>query len=144
MTQVEDKEIINKKRYLRRYRKNQAKLERLEEKLVNLDSRIYSLRSPTISDMPKGGQGITSEDLMAEKLELQDRINRVSRQGKRIRSEILDKIDQLDDTRHAEILEAYFIDRQDFSSIAEELGYTIRHVIRLYSEGIRLIDINDS
>ena len=56
--------------------------------------------------------------------------------GRTYKGEILEKIDELEDPRYAEILEAFFIDLKGFEEIGENMGYTTRHVIRLYSEAI--------
>ena len=129
-------ELDRRKRILKRYKRNAAMIDRLSEKLEELNNRIYSLRSPGLSDMPRGGEPIRVEDLIADKLILEQRIERLNVKGQALRSELLDLIDNLDDPRYAEILERFFIDREDFDTIANETGYTVRHVIRLYSEGI--------
>ena len=130
-----------KKRYLRQYRKNRALVNRLKSKIINLDERMTSLRSPTLSDMPRGGTPITNADLIAEKDELTDRLNRLEDKGKKIKAELLDKIDDLDDPRYAEVLESYFIDCKTLEDIADENNYTMRHIVRLYSNAIKSIDI---
>ena len=129
-------ELDRRKRILKRYKRNAAMIDRLSEKLEELNNRIYSLRSPGLSDMPRSGEPIRVEDLIADKLILEQRIERLNVKGQALRSELLDLIDNLDDPRYAEILERFFIDREDFDTIANETGYTVRHVIRLYSEGI--------
>jgi hypothetical protein len=130
-----------KKRYLKRYRKNRALINRLNEKVILLDQRITGISSPRFSDMPRGGTPVSKEDLVAEKDEIKDRINRLESKGKIIKAEILDKIDELDDPRYAEILESFCIKCMEFSDIAEDNNYTIRHIIRLYSEGIDKISL---
>lgn len=134
-------EIDLKKQYLKRYKKNRALIDRLHDKIFFLDQRIKGIRSPGFSDMPRGGTPITKEDLIAEKIEIEERIARLEEKGKRIKVEILDKIDELEDTRYAEILESFFIRCKDFDIISEESGYTVRHVIRLYSEAISNISV---
>ena len=69
MEDLEIKEIEKKKRSLKRYKKNRALVNRLEEKLNLLDNRITSLRSPKLSDMPRGGTLITTEDLVSDKID---------------------------------------------------------------------------
>ena len=130
-------ETEDKKRYLRQYRKNRALVNRLKNKIKNLDERMTSLRSPTLSDMPRGGTPITNSDLIAEKDELVERLNRLEEKGKKIKAELLDKIDDLDDPRYAEVLESYFIDCKTLETIADENSYTMRHIVRLYSEAIK-------
>lgn len=136
---VQDVEL--KKRYLKRYRKNRALINRLKNKIMIIDERLSGLRSPTLSDMPRGGTPITKEDLIAEKDEILIRIKRLEDKGKIFKDSILDKIDELEDPRYAEVLESYFIGCKSLEAIADENGYSIRHIVRLYSSGIEAIDI---
>lgn len=137
---MEDSDLIRKKRYMKRYKKNNTLINRLENKLADLDARMYKIKPPNYSDMPRGGTPVTMEDLMSEKLETEERINRLCVKGKKLRSETLEKIDTLEDSRYAEILELFFINSMGFDAIAEKTGYTVRHVIRLYTEGIEQLD----
>lgn len=129
-------ELERTKRYMKRYRKNNALIVRLKAKLEDLNQRIYNVKSPSLSGMPRGGSPVTMADLVADKADLEERIDKLTNKGRKIKGEILDKIDNLDDARYAEILEEFFIDCKDFDQIAEGMGYTERHVIRLYSEGL--------
>lgn len=138
MEEIKESEIANKKRYLKKYRKNRALVHRLEDKLARLDDRLYKIKSPNMSGMV-GGSPVSQIDLISDKAELEQRINKLNLRGKEIREEIVAEIDELEDSRYAAILEAFFIDCKEFEEIAEETGYTIRHVIRLYSEGIKLL-----
>lgn len=135
-------ELERRKRYLKRYKKNVALIERLENKLLNLDDRIYNLKSPTFSDMPKGGgSSATMAELLTDKIELEKRINKLVEKGRILKVEILEKIDELDNPLLAEILESFFIDCKTIPDIAEDLGYSERHIARLYSEGIIKLDM---
>lgn len=139
MTDLEIQEIESKKRYLKRYRKNRALINRLKLKIKNLDDRIRGIRSPGFSDMPRGGTPITKEDLTAEKVDIERRIQRLEAKGKDIKKEIVDIIDELEDPRYAEILESFLVDCKDFGDIAEDNGYSTRHIERLYGEAIKAI-----
>lgn len=130
-----------KKRSLKRYRKNVACIERLEKKLVLLDERITSIRSPSFSDMPRGGVPVTIDDLMSDKIDLEDRIKRLKAKSRDLKNAVCEEIDSLEDPRYCEILEAHFIDGLSFEDIAEEMGYTERNVIKLYSEAITLLTL---
>ena len=139
MTDLEIQEIESKKRYLKRYRKNRALIDRLKLKEKNLDDRIKSIRSPGFSDMPRGGTPITKEDLTAEKVDIENRIQRLEAKGKTIKKEIVDIIDELEDPRYAEILESFLVDCKDFGDIAEDNGYSTRHIERLYGKAIKAL-----
>ena len=142
-TTFNDDEIIRKKKiFLKRYRKNQELIERLNFKVYDYDDRLAKMRTSKFSDMPRGGvPTVTIEDLIDEKNETLERIKRLTKKGKSIRSEILSKIDDLDSARHADILEAFCIDCMSFREIAEEKGYSERHVIAIYTKAIKLIEI---
>lgn len=131
-----------KKRYLKRYKRNGILIDRLENKLRALEARIQGVRSPSLSGMPRGGEPVTREDLIADKVDLERRIKRLKSKGDDIRREILDIIDELEDPRYAEVLESFLIDDMTFSEIAQDMDYTERHVIRLYSEAIDAITLN--
>lgn len=131
-----------KKRYLKRYKRNGILIDRLENKLRALEARIQGVRSPSLSGMPRGGKPVTREDLIADKVDLERRIERLKSKGEGIRRETLNLIDELEDARYAEVLESFLIDDMTFREIAEDMDYTERHVIRLYSEAIDAITLN--
>lgn len=143
MEQKEIELIEKKKRSLKRYKKNLSCIERLEAKLDQIETRMTSVRSPKLSDMPRGGTPVTIEDLIADKIELEERIDRLKRKSRKLRSEILEEIDRVDDTRYSEVLESFFIDCKTLEDIAEEMGYTDRHIYRLYSEGVTYLALSD-
>lgn len=142
-TTFNDDEIIKKKKaFLKRYRKNQELIERLKSKVDDYDDRLTKMRTSKFSDMPRGGApSLTIEDLLDEKKETLERIDRLNKKGKIFRSEILSVIDDLESARHADILEAFCIDCMSFDEIAEEKGYSERRVIAIYTEAIKLIEI---
>ena len=132
-----------KKRSLKRYRKNLACIERLEKKLVLLDDRITGLKSPSLSGMPRGGVPVTIDDLMSDKLDLEDRIKRLKAKSRGLKNAVYEEIDSLEDPTDVEILEAFFIDGLSFEEIAEDLGYSERRVIARYSEAIKILSLSD-
>lgn len=133
----------SKKRFLKRYRKINERTRRLVRKLALLEDRIKSIKSPSLSGMPRGGVPVTIDDLMSDKLDLEDRIKRLKDKGRGLKREICEEIDSLEDPRYCEVLEMFFIDCLDFGDIAEELGYSERHVISLYSEAIEILSLRD-
>lgn len=132
-----------KKRSLKRYRKNLACIERLEKKLALLDDRITGLKSPSLSGMPRGGAPVTIDDLMSDKLDLEDRIKRLKAKSRGLKNAVYEEIDSLEDPIDCEILEAFFIDGLSFDKIAEDLGYSERRVIARYSEAIKILSLSD-
>ena len=142
MENQEIQELENKKRFLKRYRKNYNCIVRLEGKLSLLDAKLNSVRSPNLSGMPRGGIPITDADLIADKIDLENRIKRLKEKGKKLKGEILEEIDSLDDPRYVAILEGFFIDCLSMEDIADNEGYTVRHVYTLYHDAVRTLTLN--
>lgn len=137
MENQEIQEIASKKRFLKRYRKNLNCIVRLENKLALLDVKLNSVRSPNLSGMPRGGVPVTAADMVADKIDLENRIERLKEKGKRLKLEILEEIDSLDEPRYVAVLEGFFIDCLSMEAIAENEGYTVRHVYSLYHDAVR-------
>jgi DNA gyrase/topoisomerase IV subunit A len=136
-------EIASKKRFLKRYRKNLNCINRLEEKLALLEIKLNSVRSPNMSGMPRGGQPVTIADLVADKADLESRIERLKKKSKKLKYEILEEIDSLDDPRYVAILEGFFIDCLSMEDIADNEGYTVRHVYTLYHDAVRALTVKE-
>lgn len=141
MKKLSAAEIQQKKEYLRRYRNIMCHIDVLEEKLYLLECKMKKPRHSVLSDMPKGGTSITSEELIVQKVELEDRINRQLEDARKLRSELIEKIESLIDHREAEILELYFVDQVNIADIAEVLQLSQRQVFRIYSKGVEHINI---
>lgn len=141
---MEDQEIQAikiKKRILKRYRINRSCIERLEDKLYLLEQRLQSVKSPGFSDMPRGnGSPITTEELILDKLDLEKRIKRLKNKSVKIRDQLLEAIDSLEDPRYCEVLESYFIECKTIEDIALDMGYNDRYIYDLYRKAI--IEIN--
>lgn len=144
MDSIQIQEVKKKKRYLKRYRSNKACIDRLEEKLTLLDERIKSVKSPNYSGMPRGGQPVTIEELISDKLDLEKRISRLKEKNRNVKRQILEEIDSLEDLRYCELLEAFFIDGMSIDEIAEEMGYSTRWCYDLYSEAVELLTFSNS
>ena len=137
---MEEQQLIRKtKRWLKRYRRNVDCIERLKNKLEQLEDRLTSIKTPNLSGMPRGGVPVSVEELLSDKFDLERRIGKLEKKGRNYKIEILDEIDTLDDPRYCEVLESYLIDCISLDDIANKEGYSIRHIYRLYSEAVEEI-----
>ena len=89
--------------------------------------------------MPRGGIPVTSADMIADKIDLEKRIEKLKEKGRGLKAAIYEEIDSLEDPKYCELLEARFIDGQTFEDIAENMGYTERHIYTLYKEAINIL-----
>lgn len=138
--QIEEDVFKEKKKFLKRYLRIMKRVERLEQKLAQLDDRLTSISGRPITDMPKGGIPMTLDDLLANKMETEERINTIVQESRKIRKEILNVLDGLEDVHHVEVLELFFINGLQLEDIAERMGYTTRHTVRFYTDGIKALD----
>lgn len=136
-------EIKKKKSFLKGYQNYLIRIERLEEKLLSIDNQLEGMSSKRISDMPKGGLPVTTDELLYRKEEIKRRIQNLIDKSIEVKFEIYEVIDHIDDYRFAEVLEAYFIECKTLECIADEKHYSVRHISSLYSEGLKEIQINE-
>lgn len=138
---LHDEIIEHKKRWLYRYKNNALKISRLSEKLLTLENRILSMKSPNYSGMPRGGTSVTIEELLSDKADLKKRIDRLTLKGIGIKQEILETIDSLEYPKQAEVLEYWFIQGYSVEQINEILCYSTTYIYRLYSRALKNIEI---
>ena len=128
--------------YLKSYRWIEAEIMDDEERLARLDARLYSPGAVKISDMPRGGQPITMESLVAEKIELQDRINEKNAR----RRAILESIERMPGERDRRILKLRFVDGMTHEEVAERINYSVMQARRYCDtalERFNMLNTND-
>lgn len=130
---------IEVKRFLRRYEQNTKKIDVLRTALDEKRSRLYSVSSPKLTGMPRGGVYKTKEDLVAEIENIERRLSRAIKKGQTIKLEILDVIDEVADAKYCRILELYYIEFKTLEQIAEEMNYSYRWIVDLYHQAIQAV-----
>ena len=125
--------------FLGRYLQGVQRLKRLENKLSILNDRITSVKTPTLSGMPRGGSPVTIADMIADKDDLIKRIDKLKKNNRKVKREITDKLDTLDNPFQAEILEAHYIDGLSFEQIGTNAGYTTRYIYQVYSDALSVL-----
>lgn len=118
--------------YLKSYRWIEIEITNDEERLARLDARLYTPGAVRISDMPRGGQPVTMESMVAEKIELQERINEKCVR----RNEIIRAIENMASERDRSILKMRFVDNLTHEEIAERVGYSSRQSRRYYEAAL--------
>lgn len=136
-----DNSFTEKKRYLIRYKNIMARVARLENNLFEIDSKLTTVQGQIITDMPKGGQPTGLDDLLIQKEELQERINRLVTKAHKERRNICIVIDKLDDPIQADVMERYFIGCLILEDIAEEMGYSLSGIKKIYHAGMRNVQV---
>lgn len=131
----EDKFQENKN-FLKRYLPYVTQIKELECRLYSLDLKIESTQSVQISGLPGGGIPRTLNDDLEKHEELENRINKLLKESKSIRDEILYAIDHVGNAKQSRILELRYIEGLDVTDISDEVHNSIRQVIRHCNRGI--------
>lgn len=128
--------------WLNRYIIKKRRIDGLYKRLRDLKEGS-SIRAVQMTGLPgaKRDTSLTEEQAL-KALELEERIQTLEKKARLCRAEILEAIDSLDNPKQADILEKHFILDQSLSSIANDMNYTERHTIRLYSTAVSEIDLS--
>jgi hypothetical protein len=128
--------------WLNRYIIKKRRIDGLYKRLRDLKEES-SIRAVQMTGLPgaKRDTSLTEEQAL-KSLELQERIQSLEKKARVCRAEILEAIDSLDNPKQADILEKHFILDQSLASIANDMNYTERHTIRLYSTAVSEIDLS--
>ncbi len=118
--------------YLKSYRWLEDEIVDDEERLARLDARLYTPGAVKISDMPRGGQPITMQSLIEQKLELQERINAKNSR----RRAILDTIERMPSERDRRVLKLHFVDGMTHEQVAERINYSVTQTRRYYETAL--------
>lgn len=128
--------------YLKSYSWLKSEIEDDEERLARLDARLYTPGAVKISDMPRGGQPVTIQSLVDEKLELQERISAKNSQ----RRAILESIENMRSERDRRVLKLHFVDGMTHEQVAERINYSVTQTRRYYEAALErfdMLNIND-
>ena len=126
----------DKIKYLNGYRWAVENIKMLTERLATLNSKLYNVDSPVITDMPKGGLGLDTTDLLSDKLNIEQELLERLEYGFDMKSEVIGVIRAVRDPKLRMILEMKYLDLMSINEIASKLGYSSNHISRLHNEGI--------
>lgn len=137
---MNDAERMVKIDYLKSYEWLHNEIMDDEERLARLDARLYSPPPKRITDMPRGGQPVTMEALVAEKIELQDQINAKCSQ----RNAIKQAIEAMPHARDRRILKLMYIDGLTQEATAERINYSLTQTRRYHEMALIRFVIMDT
>lgn len=103
---------------------------------------MYKVNGGSISEMPKSGQPFGIDEVIAEKDELERRINKFLEQARQQRKEVQNLIDTVISPKHNDFLTMYFIRLMSVEEISSNLKYNDRHAWRVFRESITMVSEN--
>lgn len=123
-------------KYLNGYRWAVVNVKMLTERLEACNSKLYGTTSPVITDMPKGGLGIDTVDVLSDKIDTEQELYKRLKTALDMKAEIVGVIEQVNDPRCRMILEMKYFDFMTINEMAKQLGYSNNHISRLHNEAI--------
>ena len=125
------KEFLKKIIKLRKaidYRK--TKIEILEAECERITAQI--------TGMPRGsGESVSQmESAVCRKMDLEQEIDALEQE----RNALIKTIDLIDDPDLSDLLTMRYVGEDTWADISSDLGYTLRHVMRLHQKAITLLD----
>lgn len=116
----------------RRIERKQEEIDRLRAQLTKATSHL--------SDMPRGGSGGDWTDADVKVLEMEDAIHAEILELCRVKREVFEMIDTVEDERYRTLLELRYRNYLTFEQIAVEMHYSWRQVMRLHAEALDVIE----
>lgn len=136
MSKTENEQKI---RYLSRYRRLNARIDRLLEEKSRWRERALKI-TPTLSQAPGGGgSGSPIERPMDKVLEIDEEINREIDTLQTIRQEIRETLNQLEDESLKLLMEYRYIDGMTWEQVAVKMHYSYMQICRLHGKALKTI-----
>lgn len=128
------------KEFLRRARSIDRRVDESVERAERLRARLEAGRMSSITGMPRGGGAdwtVTADRL----IELEQVVNRRTRELVRWKLLAIDAIRAVEDPRLAELLELYYIDGYNWEQVAERMGITERWALILHGRALLQVTV---
>ena len=125
-----------KKEYLKQYGKALRQEKRIEEELERL--KLDRMLPGALADgLPKSSNHSDLSDYMAKIDELERKLIRQRGKKVQIRTEIRERIEELDNEKEKDVLTKRYIDCEGWNRICDETGYRWTQVHRNHSEALK-------
>ena len=124
------------KEWLMRAWRIDEKIDRKIEERERLAARMTAVRSPQLTGMPRGGKNQDWTDMVAAVIDETDAINREIQTLCRVKREVREAIETVEDMHQREVLELRYRNYMRWEEIAVAMHYDIRHVYRLHGEAL--------
>lgn len=124
-----------------------AEIEHLEEKRERIMAKLRAGRSSNLTGMPRGGNYDWTDGIEAviETDELiRDAVNALREEIRelcRVKREVADAINAVEPVVYRRVLDLRYRAYLDWQTIAQRMGYDVRHVFRLHGEALLCVKV---
>lgn len=135
---------LEKVEFLNSYRWRMEEVQILRGRIDDLEDQLTSIRAQRITDMPRGGQPMGTDELIAKKVDLLAMLKRDLALAEEARAAIYECIRSVDCIRDRTILSMHYVDCMSYTRIAEVLSYSVRQIKRFNREAVKNMQIPQS
>lgn len=125
------------KQELREYVKMNAEIRRLEDKIMEIDSKLQSAKTPTLTGMPKGGLMTDIVDKISDLNELREMYWRQWHKLMQKRIRIENVINSLDDTIERALMGYKYIDGLTWEDVCLRIGYSWERTHHFHKQALK-------
>ncbi len=125
-----------------RWRMREARI--LKERIDDLEDQLTGIRAQRITDMPRGGKAMGTDDLVAKKVDLLNQYERDLKLAEEARIAIDECIRSVNSIRDRTILSMKYVDGMSYARIAEVLSYSSRQIKRINKNAVENMHIPQS
>jgi RNA polymerase sigma factor (sigma-70 family) len=113
----------------------------LRDRIDDLEDQLTGIRAQRITDMPRGGQPMSTADLIAKKVDLLNLYERDLKLAEEAKLVIDECIRSVDSIRDRTILSMKYVDGMSYARIAEVLNYSSRQIKRINKNAVENMKI---
>lgn len=122
--------------FLNTYRWRMREAQILRERIDDLEDQLTSIRAQRITDMPRGGKAMGTDDLVAKKVDLLNMYKQDLEKAEEAKKNIYECIRSLDNIRDRTILGMNYVDGMSYARIGEVLGYSKKQIQRFNKNAV--------
>lgn len=130
------------RRVLSSYRNYMIKIQELERQIDEISTRAYSMKSPQLSAMPRGGKPSTPYDAIDKKTDLEKRLEKMAAISTRQRQVVQAYIATVPPGAGRSFLTDYYIRRMSITEIARMNHISFQYVSRTIRDAEIQVDLS--
>lgn len=128
--------------FLGRYKTISRRIDRLLDERAEWLARATKI-TPTLSDMPKGGEQPNKIQLAVEKMaEIENEVNAEIDSAQKTKMEIMAAIKTVGNENLRNVLELRYISGKKWEQIAVEMNYDYRYVLKLHGRALQIVKVD--
>jgi NifB/MoaA-like Fe-S oxidoreductase len=128
--------------FLGRYKTISRRIDQLLDERAEWRARATKI-TPTLSDMPKGGEQPNKIQMAVEKMtEIEKEVDIEIDAAQTTKSEIMAAIKAVSDETLRNVLELRYISGKKWEQIAVETNYDYRYVLKLHGRALQMVELD--